>query len=110
MQKNLLLFGLIAAISGDPQVTAGTKVDIPGPAGSGTFGNTIRVLSNGNLLVIDTGFDLTDPTVSDVGAVYLYDLDGNLISSLHGSTAGDAVGSGGVRELANGNFVVVSPN
>lgn len=97
-------------VGGLSNLTAGTKADIPGPAGSGAFGSNIRVLSNGHLLVIDSGFDLTGPTVSDVGAVYLYDPNGVLISSLRGSTAGDAVGSGGVVELENGNFVVISRN
>lgn len=95
---------------GFQSLTAGTKVDIPGPAGSGPFGSSIQVLSNGNLVVIDTGFDLSGPTVTDVGAVYLYDPDGNLISRLHGSTSGDAIGSQGIRELSNGNFVVISPS
>ena len=110
MIRKLFFTGLALLVGGLPTLTAGTKADIPGPAGSGAFGNNIRVLSNGSLLVIDTGFDLTGPTVSNVGAVYLYDSDGVLISSLRGSTSGDAVGSGGVLELENGNFVVISQN
>lgn len=110
MIRKLFFTGLLMVVGGLSNLTAGTKADISGPTGSGAFGNNIRVLSNGHLLVIDSGFDLTGPTVSDVGAVYLYDPNGVLISSLRGSTAGDAVGSGGVVELENGNFVVISRN
>jgi len=43
-----------------------------------------------------------------MGAVYLYSVDGVLLSTLTGSSAGDRVGLNGVVVLANGNFVVVS--
>src|SRR5207344_2597859 len=43
------------------------------------------------------------------GAVYLYGPNGNLISTLTGSSAGDKVGNGMVKSLGNGYFVVTSP-
>ena len=80
------------------------QVDIHGPTGSAAFGTTVTVLPNGNIVV-------TDPNgpVSNIGAVYLYDPNGNLISTLTGSTQDDHVGSGGVAVVGNGNFVTISP-
>lgn len=77
-----------------------------GPAGSGAFGTQTFLLPNGNLVVTDPLFDLPGP-VEDVGAVYLYDTNGELISRLTGSHAGDEVGSE-VRVLPNGHFIVRS--
>ena len=79
----------------------------PAPAGSDTFGNSIVVLSNGNVVV-------TDPTsglvAANAGAVFLYNgQTGALLGTLTGSTSGDQVGSGGVTVLSNGNYVVKSP-
>jgi hypothetical protein len=80
------------------------QIDIPGPAGSGAFGSSVTVLPNGNIVV-------TDPLgpVSNVGAVYLYNPAGVLISTITGSTANDQVGSGGITVLTNGNFLIRSP-
>jgi hypothetical protein len=73
-----------------------------------TFGSSVVVLSNGNVVVTDP----TDSTIApNAGAVFLYNgQTGALLSELTGSTNGDLVGSGGVTALANGNFVVSSPN
>lgn len=81
---------------------------IDGPAGSGEFGSRVVTLPNGNIVVIDPGFDAPGP-ITDVGAVYLYAPDGTLISTLHGSRELDRVGHIGVVVLTNGNFVVCSP-
>lgn len=83
---------------------AAAQIDIPAPAGSGSFGSTVTVLPNGNIVV-------TDPSgpVSNVGAVYLYSASGALISTITGSSAFDQVGSGGIRVLSNGNFLISSP-
>ncbi len=92
-----------------PAALAGVQVNIPGPAGSGAFGQ-VTLLANGNFLVVDATYDAAGPMV-DAGAVYLYNgATGSLISVLTGSKAGDQVGSGGVTVLKNGNFVVASPN
>lgn len=79
------------------------QIDIAGPAGSGSFGTSVTVLPNGNIVV-------TDPSGlgSSVGAVYLYSPTGVLISTLTGSTANDSVGSDGIKVLNNGNYVIVS--
>src|SRR5207237_373594 len=72
-----------------------------------TFGSSVVVLRNGNVVVTDP----TDSTVAaNAGAVFLYNgKTGALLGELTGSTSGDFVGSGGVTALANGNFVVNSP-
>lgn len=83
-------------------------VDIAGPAGSVHFGSAVYVLPNGNIVVIDP--DADSGVYSGVGAVYLYGPGGNLISTLKGSQPDDHVGSGFVVVLANGNYVIASPN
>jgi len=90
---------------GSPAV-ASTQTDIVGPSGSGAFGTTVTVLSNGNFVVSDPYYD--QGSTADVGAVYLYDgRSGELISTLTGSTADDRVGDW-VIALTNGNYVVCS--
>jgi hypothetical protein len=73
-----------------------------------TFGSSVTVLRNGNVVVTDP----TDSTVApNAGAVFLYNgQTGALLGEMTGSTSGDLVGSGGVTALTNGNFVVSSPN
>jgi hypothetical protein len=100
---------LAALLVAAPSARA-AQTDIPGPAGSGTFGKAVTYLPNGNFVVTDPTYSLTTPTaVASVGAVYLY--NGStlaLISTLTGSAASDQVGNGGVTVLSNGNFVVRS--
>ena len=83
------------------------QTDIPGPAGSVRFGTSVTVLPNGNIVVTDPYYDA--PGATAVGAVYLYNGAGALISTLTGSTPNDRVGSNGVSVLSNGNYVVRSP-
>ena len=83
------------------------QIDIVGPAGSVSFGTSVTVLPNGNIVVADPG---ANGSASMGGAIHLYTPDGVLISTLAGASAGDHVGSGGVKVLANGNFVVLSPD
>lgn len=87
------------------QPVSAAQIDIPGPLGSVAFGTSVTVLPNGNFVV-------TDPNgpVSAIGAVYLYNASGTLISTLTGSSANDHVGSGGVIVVGGGNFVVSSPS
>jgi len=83
------------------------QTNINGPAGSGQFGSSITVLTNGNFVVTDPAFD--DGAIPDVGAVYLYSgITYDLISILKGSSSNDSIGSNGVLALGNGNFVVIS--
>jgi hypothetical protein len=93
---------LVASVGRAAQFT------IAGPTGSGLFGSTVTTLPNGNIVVIDPGFDFE--AITDVGAVYLYRPNGTLISTLRGSSANDRIGSEGVVVLANGNYVVASSN
>ncbi|MES2777796.1 MAG: hypothetical protein V4722_26690 [Bacteroidota bacterium] len=82
-------------------------ISLPGPVGSGKFGGTVTVLTNGNYVISDTLYD--EGTVIDVGAIYLYNGSShNLISVLSGSHLNDRIGSGGITVLNNGNFVVNS--
>ena len=88
------------------------QIDLSGPAGSGAFGSSVTVLSNGNFVVTDPSYSIPGgPT--NVGAVYLYDgATLALISKLTGSTANDQICGGtfgGVKALVNGNFVLISP-
>jgi hypothetical protein len=91
----------------DAAASTPTTIDIVGPGGSGTFGDDVFVLSNGNFVVTDSTF--SSPTAANVGAVYLYSgTDQHLISTLSGLQAGDRIGTGGVQEVTNSNFVVES--
>lgn len=80
------------------------RIDIHGPPGSVAFGAFVRVLPNGNFVVIDP-----DGSVSSAGAVYLYSPSGTLISTLTGSSPNDHVGSGGAWVVGDSNFAVRSP-
>ena len=103
-----ILFAVVSIVP----TRAATQIDIPGPPGSGSFGAAVAVLSNGNIVVTDPTFDITAPTlVTDVGAVYLYDgKTGNLIRRITGSCQNDNIGSGGIKVLNDGKFLISSPN
>ncbi len=78
----------------------------PNPNPSNQFGNSIVILTTGNI-VVTSPFD--DAGGTDAGAVYLFDgLTGDLISTLTGSNANDRVGIGGIFTLSNGNYLVRS--
>ncbi len=79
-----------------------------GPAGSIRFGESVTLLPNGNYVVTDTGW--SSGSLVSIGAVYLYEGASNqIISVLKGTSEGSRVGSGGVKVLPNGNYVVSSP-
>ena len=85
-----------------------TSVDIVGPAGSQLFGSDVKVLTNGNFVVVDHYYDLS-ATRTDVGEVSLYSgVTHQLISMTTGSTKDDHVGRDGVFEVGDSNFVIVS--
>jgi hypothetical protein len=104
----ILVSGLLcSAVPGSAGVT-GAQTDITGPSGSGEFGTMVAALPSGNIVITDPSYDSGE--VTNAGAVYLYNgASGALISVLTGSNNNDQVGSGGVTELANGNYVVLSP-
>ena len=90
-----------------PGATAAQSLTVAGPTGSGLFGSTVTVLTNGNYVVTDPGYD--NGTTLDVGAVYLYrGSDNVLLSTLTGTTTSDQVGSTGVVVLSNSNYLVRS--
>ena len=63
---------LAALLATAPAIRA-AQIDIPGPAGSGSFGKAVTYLPNGNFVVTDPTYSLTTPTaVASVGAVHLY--------------------------------------
>jgi hypothetical protein len=85
-------------------------VQIPGPdAGTRRFGDDLVLLPNGAYLVTDPEWS-AGPNADAAGAVYHYSAEGKIVSRLTGSSAADRVGSGGVVVLANGDFVVHSPD
>ena len=100
------LFALCLLLS--PPATAQREV-VPGPdAGTRRFGTSILALPNGNYLVTDPEWS-AGAGADRAGAVYLYAADGSSLSRLNGSSANDAIGSGGIVLLASGDFVVQSP-
>jgi trimeric autotransporter adhesin len=101
----VLLVGADAAGADGPPVA--TQLDLLGPDGSERFGENVLVLSNGNFVVTDPGFDIEGAT--DVGAVHLYDGTTNqLISTLTGSTTDDRVGDREPIEVGDSNVVIES--
>jgi hypothetical protein len=77
---------------------------------------TIPVLTNGNYVICAFAWDNLSPLTTNAGAVILCNgATGrtgliNAANALIGGTANDNVGGGGVMALANGNYVVNSPN
>ena len=109
--STLLAACLLAALAlaGQPiQSAQAAWADIPGPAGSGRFGNSVVVLPNGNFVVTDPYF--TAGSNIYTGAVYLYNgATRALISQLTGSHPNDNVGLENFIVLKSGNFVIASP-
>src|SRR5262249_52827396 len=109
-RRTLLASALCCAMlarPGAPQAATFPEFVDPNPASGNQFAATVVALSTGNV-VITSPYD--DAGGVDAGAVYLFNgATGALISTLLGSTAGDQVGSGGVRALTSGNYVVASP-
>ena len=108
MSKCVLFFLLVFSVLFFNSEVFGQRVEIDGPAGSGDFGLRTVVLTNGNYVLADPFYD--EGGVNDRGAVYLYNgLTHQVISTLKGSTTSDRVGYD-IEPLANGNFVVISPD
>jgi Repeat of unknown function (DUF5650) len=104
-----LAAGFVAApaSSGQAEPPVATQLDLVGPEGSGLFGEDVLVLSNGNYVVTDPGYDLDG--IVDVGAVHLFDGETNqLISTVTGSTAGDEVGNRTPVEVGDGDVAVLA--
>jgi phosphodiesterase/alkaline phosphatase D-like protein len=100
-----MVFSALALPAVQPIQAAST--DLAGPTGSGMFGIGVTVLPNGNFVVTDPEF--SPGSQVKIGAVYLFDGSSHaLISQMTGSADNDMVGSGGVKVLLDGSFVVTS--
>ena len=100
---------LLSMLSPAPAHAATFLIDIPGPPDSGTFGESVTVLPNGNFVVTDPYYPFYLNYSEAKGAVYLYSPDRVLINRLAGDRIGNSVGGGGITVLANGDYVVNSP-
>ena len=69
----------------------------------------LLLLSNGNYLVLSPDFNGDAGAVTFVGGAGRDGVVG-AANSLVGAVGGDAIGSGGIAELANGNYLVLSPD
>ena len=96
----ILVLGLTGALKAAQAEANVIIFDIPVPALSRDFGDSVTVLGNGNIVITDPGYN------GGWGAVYLYSPDLVQISRLTGDKSGDSVGDGGITVLANGNYVV----
>ena len=80
----------------------------PNPNAGNAFGSSVLVLPSGNVVVTSPNDDAGG---TNAGAVYLFNgMTGALISTLRGSSANDQIGSSGLTQLTNGNYVVGSNN
>ncbi len=81
----------------------------PTPGSNNGFGSTVSVLGNGNVVV--TAPRANTGGTTSTGAAYLFNSQtGALLANLRGTNAGDRVGSGGIKVLGNGNYLVLSPD
>lgn len=107
MPRLLLFLLLVPTLS--PRSLA-LQVDLPMPTGLpiGYFGSSVTVLPNGNIVVTASQYsEETGPRA--IGAAFLFSPSGRMISKITGTEEFSYVGSGGVRVLANGNYVICSP-
>jgi hypothetical protein len=80
----------------------------PNPNTGNGFGTSVLVLPSGNVAITSPNDDFGG---TDAGAVYLFNgMTGSLISTLRGSSASDQVGTTGLTQLTNGNYVIRSSN
>ena len=104
--------GITGFISASNSLIGSTANDQVG-SNAASISLGIFPLTNGNYVVVSSGWD---GSAADVGAVTLGDGTTGTTgivspsNSLIGSTGFDRVGSGGIRALPNGNYVVNSNN
>ncbi|MFS6827480.1 YDG domain-containing protein [Cyanobium sp. ATX-6F1] len=103
--------GIIGAVSSTNSLVGSSFGDEMGSGG-------VIALTNGNYVVISPNYTIPAPLITTAffpskpraGSVAQFDGSTGLIfSGLVGSQAEDQVGSGGITELSNGNYVVASP-
>ena len=89
----------------EPSLVSLELID-PNPSQSSNFGRDVLILENGNIVVTDSN---DSSIVPNNGAVHLYSPSSSTpIASLYGDQANDELGSKGVKELSNGNFVILT--
>lgn len=95
-----------APIADPPVAIAGgiTTVEVTTPANSPSFGEQLIVLSNGNYAIADPYGGVNFP-----GTVRLYDGTTNAVISTLVGGAGGRLGAGGMVEVGNSNFIVLTP-
>jgi hypothetical protein len=102
----------IGTVSATNSLIGSTNGDQAG-LGTGNPGSGVTALANGNYAVNSPNWQKSGAVV---GAVTFGKTDGTTVgavsasNSLVGAVSGDTVGSGGVTALANGSYVVSSPN
>jgi filamentous hemagglutinin family protein len=85
---------------------AGFRLVDPTSLTGNNFGGTMLQLGNGNIVATSTSDDFA---ASNGGAVYLFNLStGALISAVRGAGANSTIGSSGITNLGNGNFLIRS--
>ena len=81
----------------------------PTPGSTNGFGSTVQVLGNGNVVVTAPSANTGATTLT--GATYLFNSQtGALLANLRGTSAGDKIGSGGIKVLGTGHYLVLSPD
>jgi len=89
----------------EPPIVSHELLD-PNPSESSNFGANVLILENGNIVVTDTR---DDSFGTNTGAVHLYNTDDERpLASIYGDQTNDELGSGGIKELSNGNFVIIT--
>jgi hypothetical protein len=107
--------GAATWVSGSAGLNASVSAanSLVGTAENDEVGRDVYALSNGNCLILSPGW--SNAGTANAGAVsWMNGLTGgsgtvSAANSLVGSSLGDQVGSGGIFELSNGNYVVSSP-
>lgn len=104
-----LALGVVAipSATGSAAPPVATQLDLVDPDGSEFFGDSVLVLTNGNIVVTDPGYDREG--VADVGAIHLYNGATNqLISTVTGSTADDRIGERRPVEVGDSDIAVLN--
>ena len=108
--------GVHGVISSANSLVGSTASDQVGGGGDGYTTRGVTVLSNGNYVVLSPNWSYDSDAAMGKGAVTWGSGTSGVVgevssvNSLVGTVTSDNVGSGGLTLLANGNYVVMSPN
>jgi hypothetical protein len=97
----------VVAGSGGLTLVDGTTLT---PVNTLTGGGSVIPLPSGDYVVVTPSFNSNIGAVTFVNGVTGLNGAVSAVNSLVGGSTGDQVGSGGVVALANGNYVILSPN